>query len=572
MIKATSTGGVDTGWANNGELSYSDIGFPGSSDNVSFILIHNTELAIVGNTEVMINSTACKRIFLDVAPEKHFPDDKDILSFNFATSENPGLSKNVIGTVNATTIDLVVPFGTNISSLVPDIRIDGATVFPADGDAVNFSGGPVTYTVEADDSTIKVYTVSVVTALPTYTVTYNANTGSGGVPADSNSYLAGATVTVLGSGTLTKTGYIFTCWNTLANGSGTDRAPASTFAIGSANVTLYAKWTALPTYTVTYNANTGSGGVPADSNSYLAGATVTVLGSGTLTKTGYIFTCWNTLANGSGTDRAPASTFAIGSANVTLYAKWTSCPIPTLTTTGITTIAGITAASGGNITNQGGAAVTQRGVCWSTSPNPTISNSKTSDGSGTGTFTSLLTALNQDTLYYVRAYATNSGGTAYGNELSFNSGKAYGTMYQGGLVFYNDGNGHGCVVQPLYTIADQPWSNKTNAASGATDWWAGQANTTAIISQAGHTNSAAKACDIYSDGTYSDWYLPAFDQLYMMYYNLHANGLGNFRIAGHWSSTEGSATTAWFQGFDPIGGSVDDGKSWDFSVRAIRDF
>jgi uncharacterized repeat protein (TIGR02543 family) len=167
------------------------------------------------------------------------------------------------------------------------------------------------------------------TALPTYTVSYNANGCSGGLPADSNNYLAGATVTVLGNGTLTMAGYSFTCWNTQADGNGTDRAPASTFAMGSSNVILYAKWTALPTYTVTYDANGGSGGLPADSNNYLAGATVTVLGSGTLTNPGYFFASWNTQADGNGTDRAPASTFAMGSSNVILYAKWTaiSCPL-----------------------------------------------------------------------------------------------------------------------------------------------------------------------------------------------------------------------------------------------------
>jgi len=161
----------------------------------------------------------------------------------------------------------------------------------------------------------------------TYTVTYDGNTNtSGTIPIDTNIYLPTFTVTVLGNGTLVKVGYTFTCWNTQADGNGTDRAPSSTFAMGAANVILYAKWTADPTYTVTYDANTGTGGVPADSNNYLAGATVTVLGNGTLVKVGYTFTCWNTQADGNGTDRAPSSTFAMGAANVILYAKWTADP------------------------------------------------------------------------------------------------------------------------------------------------------------------------------------------------------------------------------------------------------
>jgi uncharacterized repeat protein (TIGR02543 family) len=286
-------------------------------------------------------------------------------------------------------------------------------------------------------------------------------------------------------------------------------------------------------------------------------------------RTGFIFAGWWTAPGGGGTEFTASTEVT---ANITVYANWTSCPIPTLATTSMTTITGITANSGGNITDQGGAAVSERGVCWSTSANPTISNSKTSDGSGTGAFTSNLTVLNQDTLYYVRAYATNSGGTAYGNELSFNSGKAYGTMYQGGLVFYNDGNGHGLVAQPLYTIPDQSWSNITNAATGATDDYASQANTTAIIGQAGHTNSAAQACDIYSDGTYDDWFLPSLVHLSWMCHNLHQNGFGNFQEEWHWSSTEETDTTANGVRFDPVGGHVDYFKSDVLKVRAARAF
>ena len=79
------------------------------------------------------------------------------------------------------------------------------------------------------------------------------------------------------------------------------------------------------------------------------------------------------------------------------------------------------ATSGGNITNNGGTSVTQRGIVWSTSPNPTTANSSTNDGSGTGNFTSNLSNLTANATYYVRAYATNSAGTAYGNEFSFST-------------------------------------------------------------------------------------------------------------------------------------------------------
>jgi uncharacterized protein (TIGR02145 family) len=92
---------------------------------------------------------------------------------------------------------------------------------------------------------------------------------------------------------------------------------------------------------------------------------------------------------------------------------------PTLTTTNATSIGSTTAASGGNITDDGGADVTARGVCWSTAANPTTSGSKTSDGTGKGIFTSNITGLLPTTVYHVRAYATNSIGTAYGSDFSF---------------------------------------------------------------------------------------------------------------------------------------------------------
>ncbi|MEO6405799.1 MAG: PQQ-binding-like beta-propeller repeat protein [Ferruginibacter sp.] len=88
-------------------------------------------------------------------------------------------------------------------------------------------------------------------------------------------------------------------------------------------------------------------------------------------------------------------------------------------TTIVTAIATISATSGGNVSADGGANVTARGVCWKTSSNPTTANAKTNDATGTGVFTSNITGLAPNTLYYVRAYATNSVGTTYANEVSF---------------------------------------------------------------------------------------------------------------------------------------------------------
>jgi uncharacterized protein (TIGR02145 family) len=93
--------------------------------------------------------------------------------------------------------------------------------------------------------------------------------------------------------------------------------------------------------------------------------------------------------------------------------------LATITTTATTSITGSTAVSGGNVSNDGGTLVTQRGICYSTSSSPTTANTTIISGSGIGSFSSNLTSLTANTNYYVRAYATNSAGTAYGNEVSF---------------------------------------------------------------------------------------------------------------------------------------------------------
>lgn len=93
--------------------------------------------------------------------------------------------------------------------------------------------------------------------------------------------------------------------------------------------------------------------------------------------------------------------------------------VPSLTTLPVRSITGSSAQSGGAITDEGGATVTARGVVYSTNPNPTLSDNKTEDGEGPGEFESRITGLEGLTTYYVRAYATNSVGTAYGAERTF---------------------------------------------------------------------------------------------------------------------------------------------------------
>jgi hypothetical protein len=148
---------------------------------------------------------------------------------------------------------------------------------------------------------------------------------------------------------------------------------------------------------------------------------------------------------------------------------FTTLNIPTLSTKTPANVTYNAAKSGGNITSDGGAAVTSRGVCWSTNPNPTIAlTTKTNDGAGTGIYSSSLTGLSPNTLYYVRAYATNSVGTAYGNQVTLTTTIVPPT--NGLLVFYpfngnaNDESGNnfnGTVVGA--TLTTDRFSNQNKA-------------------------------------------------------------------------------------------------------------
>ncbi|MFM6976632.1 MAG: hypothetical protein ACKOW2_07265 [Sphingobacteriaceae bacterium] len=99
--------------------------------------------------------------------------------------------------------------------------------------------------------------------------------------------------------------------------------------------------------------------------------------------------------------------------------KEITVPVPVLTTTAVTNITFDSATSGGDITSDGGSPITASGICWSNNPNPTIADSHTADGTTTGSFTSNMASLNSLAVYHVRAYATNSNGTSYGNDISF---------------------------------------------------------------------------------------------------------------------------------------------------------
>ena len=274
--------------------------------------------------------------------------------------------------------------------------------------------------------------------------------------------------------------------------------------------------------------------------------------------------------------------------------------VPILTTNLVTAISRYGASAGGTITDNGGGPIAASGVCWSaTVSTPTLADQKTTDGGSMGSFTSTLTGLTAGVTYYARAYATNSAGTAYGAVLTFTTTStavipAVGTAYGGGVVayVYQAGDpGYSSTNIPILiaATADQVgdvggkayWSiagRSTSAQSvgllGASyeALGAGAANTTAIITAYGAGNYAAKFARDYTDGTYSDWYLPSKNELAKLYANRVA--IGGFAVDRYWSSTESTYPQANFVpafswNFSSGAFNVDT-KLWNLRIRAVR--
>ncbi|MBK6346847.1 MAG: hypothetical protein IPF68_13105 [Bacteroidales bacterium] len=279
-----------------------------------------------------------------------------------------------------------------------------------------------------------------------------------------NSALCGGNITNDGGATITARGV---CWSTSQNptivnshttdGTGTGSYSSNITGL-AAGTTYYARAYATnsagtayggqQSFTTTTNITTPvvttAEATAITGTSATSGGNVTSSGGATVTARGI---CWSTSQNptifgshtndGSGTGSfisslsglSPLTTYyirayATNSAGTAYgsqesFTTTVNITVPTVTTAAITEIGPNTATGGGNVTASGGATVTARGVCWSTNQNPTLSDAFTSDGSGTGAFISNITGLNPATTYYVRAYANNVEGTAYGNQQSF---------------------------------------------------------------------------------------------------------------------------------------------------------
>ncbi|MEN9656249.1 MAG: hypothetical protein RL311_1212 [Bacteroidota bacterium] len=236
----------------------------------------------------------------------------------------------------------------------------------------------------------------------------------------------------------------------------------------------------------------------------------------------------------------------------------TNTPItkPVITTTTPSSITKNSAISGGNISSDGGAAITARGIVWGTATNPTIANTtKTVDGIGTGIFSSNLQNLTPSTTIYARAYATNSAGTSYGNEVKITTlaSLKIGDEYQGGIIyhifspddwtddgFYVPGEIHGLIVakNDLPDKYEYGCYNKYFNTLGHTQLTVGYHSeypTVEIFNYCG-ANTAAGVCYNLNLNGYSDWYLPTYQELKKIFQNKIINPDGKIRWSCTWQN------------------------------------
>ena len=187
----------------------------------------------------------------------------------------------------------------------------------ADGSGANYQSS-YTYSFAASKTLYAVWSQNL-------SITYDSNTANSGTAPGSQTYYAGGpTVTVQSnSGSLAKTGSILTGWNTAANGTGTGYALGQVNSTFSTNTTLYAQWSAA-TYTILYSGNGQSSGSVPSSQSYIYGGSALTLSNNPspLTKNQYLFSGWNTAADGSGTSYASGATSVTFLQDTVLFAKW----------------------------------------------------------------------------------------------------------------------------------------------------------------------------------------------------------------------------------------------------------
>ena len=372
--------------------------------------------------------------------------------------------------------------------------------------------------------------------------------------------------TDLTGGTAATSGIVFTALNLSAISSTSAAADAGISSDGGASITAKGVvWSTSINPTIALSTKTNDGtGTSAFTSS------LTTLSTSTL----YYIRAYATNANGT--------VYGAQQSFTTLGA------LPTLSTSTVTGIGLAVASSGGTITSDGGTTITQRGICWSNAPSPTINDNKLVNGNGTGNYTSNLFGLNPSTTYYVRAYATNSAGTAYGIERSFSTslltpGTAYlggkiAYLFQAGDAGYVAGETHGFIIMNnkiglTGQFGGYNSSTSTYSYANTSPAFGSGMNNTRIMNGLSWNNFAKNIYNVSYNG-YSDWYVPSSGEWNKIIPNWVSIGIGagNFQCTSEVSNYNSYYVAAYLSNNVMRGNLTNGGKSSNYDIIGIRNF
>jgi len=405
-FSAVNEYGIDKLWESDGTDVGTEIVFNGDlivSSNPNFTPI-NDNLFFVGS----INNSG-----YELLKYTSIPAQPGTISGNTSVCYGSSLTYSISTVAGATSYSWTLPSGWSGSSTSTSISATPGT-----------TGGTISVVANNSNGTSASRTLDVtVKAIPSQPGTISGNT----------SLCQGSSLTYSISSVTGATSYTWTLpsdWSgsststsisaTLGTTGGTISVAANNSCGTSTSRTLDVTFTALPARPGTISGNTsvcqGSSGtysIPAVTGATSYTWTLPLGWDGSSTSTSLYATPGIT----GGTISVAANNSCGMSSSRTLSVVMASKP--TVITTNISEATTSTAIAGGNITSDGGADIIERGVCWSTTINPTISDSKTSEGASEGSFNSTITSLTYGISYYIRAYATNCSGTSYGSEITY---------------------------------------------------------------------------------------------------------------------------------------------------------
>lgn len=229
------------------------------------------------------------------------------------------------------------------------------------------------------------------------------------------------------------------------------------------------------------------------------------------------------------------------------------------------------------VTDSGNAPILRTGICYASTPNPTIANTVISNNGSSGiSFVNYLTPLTLHTHYYVRSFVTTRAGTGYSNESDFTAEYLIGEPKDGGRIFFvNPDKVHGLIAANVDQSSGVRWDSRltgTHPTTGAYSYFDGATNTDLIIAIMGNSGNAAYIARSYTGGGFTDWYLPAPAELRALFQVREK--IGNFQNNWYWTSMESSdynlnAGAVQFYLGTYSGTTI---TAWSYPVRAIRRF